>query len=122
METHMSDKRTSPRASTNIEIMFKETGSFIRSYMLNVSNGGLFIKTDNPLPLESEVKLKVILPDDTEIMEIQGQVVWVNPPTARNSFPVGMGIQFMDLMPEHKMKIEEFVQKYHKAIKDNAFL
>jgi len=116
------EKRSSPRATTRIEIVFKEVGSFIKAYMLNVSNGGLFVKADDPLPLDSPVILRVTLPEESEEIEIQGSVVWNNPKGRKNSFPKGMGIQFVEIKPEHAEKIDEFVKKYHKEIKERSFL
>ena len=116
------EKRCVPRVATTIEIMFKEVGSFIKAYMLNVSNGGLFIKADDPLPLDSAVTLRVSLPGESEEMQIQGNVVWNNPRGRKNSFPKGMGVQFVEIKPEHAEKINEFVKKYHKEIKDHSFL
>lgn len=100
--------------------MFKEKGSFLRSYMLNVSKGGLFIKTANPLPLESKVMLQVIMPGDTEKIIIEGIVVWANPANAKNSFPSGMGIKFNKMDLEQREKIEKFVEEHRKDIKSHS--
>ena len=116
----MDDKRTSSRVPTNIEIVFRESGSFIKSYMINVSRGGVFIKTGHPLPLESELSLKIQLPGDTEKIAIQGKVVWTN--SHSKAFPVGMGIQFTDIAPEHKEKIDAFVEAHLEQIKKHSIL
>lgn len=116
----MEENRTTPRIETNIDILFRESGAFIKSYMLNVSNGGLFLKTENPLPLDSPVTLRMKLPGDTEPMEIQGCVVWSNPRAKNNSFPSGMGIQFIKISPEYKQRIEAFVDQHRKDIKANS--
>jgi type IV pilus assembly protein PilZ len=103
----MEEKRTSPRIATNVEIVFREAGSFIKSYMLNVSNGGIFIKTDHPLPLDSVLALRIQLPDDKEKMDITGRVVLTN--SKGKAFPLGMGIQFTAVAPAHKDRIAAFV-------------
>ena len=116
------EKRGRPRATTKIEITFKEVGGFVKAYMLNVSNGGLFVKAEDPLPLDSPVLLKLTLPGESEEMQIGGCVVWNNPKDRKNSFPKGMGIQFVEIKPEHAKKIEGFVKKYQKEIKARSFL
>jgi len=118
----MDDKRKNIRVETNIDILFKESGAFIKSYMLNVSNGGLFLKTENPLQIDSLVTIRMKLPGDTENMEIQGCVVWSNPKGKNNAFPSGMGIQFVKMSPEHKKKIEAFVSQYTKEIKESSVI
>ena len=62
--------RTNQRTSIHMEVAYKESGSFIKSYILNVNGGGLFIKTATPLPLYSKVTLGLTLPGDTEIMKL----------------------------------------------------
>ena len=101
------DKRESPRIATNIEVRFREKSSFVRSYMLNVNHGGLFLKTERPLHIDAEVVMHVCLPDDQEIMKIEGRVVWTN--AKSKAFPLGMGIQFTQILPAHQDKIKAFV-------------
>lgn len=117
----MAEKeRESPRIATNIEIKFREKGSFVRSYMLNVNNGGLFLKTENPLSLDAAVTLRIQLPDDQETMTVEGRVVWTN--KKPKVFPSGMGIQFTEIIPEHKQKIKAFVDANLKEIKSLSIM
>jgi type IV pilus assembly protein PilZ len=114
------ETRESPRIATNIEIKFREKGSFVRSYMLNVNNGGLFLKTDKPLAIDAEVTMHIRLPDDLEIMTIEGRVVWTN--AKSKVFPAGMGIQFTKLLPEHQEKIKAYVDVNRKEIKSLSMM
>ena len=117
----MSDNtRASARIATNIEIKFREKGSFIRSYMLNANNGGLFLKTNNPLKIDSEVSMLIQLPDDSETMSIAGRVVWTNPKS--KAFPAGMGIQFTNMLLEHREKIKIYVDANRKEIQRLSLL
>ena len=116
----VDNKRESPRVATNIEIKFRETGSLVRSYMLNVTNGGIFLKTEKPLNIDAEVTMHIQLPDDHETMTIEGRVVWAN--TKSKAFPAGMGIQFTQIMPEHKAKIKAFVDANFKEIKSSSIM
>ncbi len=113
-------ERESPRIGTNIEIMFREKGSFVKSYMLNVNNGGLFLKTDKPLAIDAEVTMHIRLPDDQETMTIEGRVVWTNPKS--KVFPAGMGIQFTKLLLEHQEKIKNYVEDNRQEIKRLSLL
>jgi type IV pilus assembly protein PilZ len=116
----VDNKRESPRIATNIEIKFREKGSFLRSYMLNVNNGGLFLKTEKPLPIDAEVTMQIQLPDDKEVMAVEGRVVWTN--AKSKAFPVGMGIQFTKITPEHQEKVKAFVSANLKEIKSLSVL
>ncbi len=114
------NERESPRIATNIEIKFREKGSFIRSYMLNVNNGGLFLKTEKPMHIDAEVTMHIQLPDDPETMIVEGRVVWTNKKS--KVFPAGMGIQFIGILPEHKEKIKAFVDANLKEIKSLSIM
>lgn len=114
--------RTDERASVHMEVAYKESGSFIKSYILNVNDGGLFIKTETPLPLDSKVTLSLTLPGDTEIMEMEGVVVWTNPRGGKNSFPKGMGVKFLNLKSEHAKKINSLVKEHKKEIENFSII
>ena len=88
------ERREHPRAVVKIEIAFKHTIDFVTSYMLNISKGGLFIKTDEALQLNTIVFLRFIMPGDTMPIETERKVVWCNTNKAKGYFPRGMGIKF----------------------------
>jgi len=114
--------RDNDRASIPMEISYKESGSFIKSYIINVSGGGLFIKTATPLHLDSKVTLSLTLPDDSEVMLIEGVVVWTNPRGGKNSFPRGMGIKFVNMKKEYSEKIYKLVKDHKKDIENYSLL
>ena len=114
--------RTNQRTSIHLEVAYKESGSFIKSYMLNVNGGGLFIKTATPLPLDSKVTLRLTLPGDTEAMDLEGIIVWTNPKGGKNSFPKGMGVKFLNIKSEHAKKINKLVKEHKKEIENFSLI
>ncbi len=116
------EQRSGQRAPTKIEVMFREYGAFVKVYMLNVSNGGIFVKTEDPFPLDYPVSLRLILPSETTPLDIEGRVVWINPKGRKNSFPKGMGIQFVKMGDAARSKLDEFVKKYYKEIQNYSIL
>ncbi len=103
------ERRVMPRIATSLAIAFKSSGEFTYSYMMNLSSGGLFIKTDKPLLIDAELEMSIQMPDDPEILHIRGRVVWTKPQA--HAFPAGMGIQFIGLPPEYLKKIQSFVER-----------
>ncbi|MBI5511990.1 MAG: PilZ domain-containing protein [Deltaproteobacteria bacterium] len=90
----MSEKRVAPRHQINHE--FRSVTEFIREYALNVSLGGCFIKTDDVVPVGSEVSLKfTVIVDDFETIEGIGKVVRVVPPGGDEA--AGVGVVFVSL-------------------------
>ena len=119
----MSDEvRDKERARVHMEVSYKESGSFIKSYIINVSGGGVFIKTATSLPLDSKITLSLTLPDNPEIMQLEGVVVWTNPRGGKNSFPRGMGIKFVNMKKEYAEKIQNLVKEHKKEIENYSLL
>ena len=59
--------------------------------------GGLFVETDDPLPLGAMMDLRFQLSGSERIFEIRGRVVWSTPrDTANVNASRGMGIEFTD--------------------------
>jgi uncharacterized protein (TIGR02266 family) len=109
----MEERRQAcPRIETHIKIAFQDSRAPVSSYFLNLSSGGIFIKTDNPAPVDSILSLLLHMPGDLEPLNIQGRVVRIK--KHANSFPAGMGIQFIDIPPLHKERIQAFVDSKYK--------
>lgn len=118
-----TDKAATGAGPVRIEIMFKEFSSFIKVYMPNIVNGGLFIRTDNPLPIDSAVLLRMRLPEETESMEVNGRVVWSFIKGSKKALlPRGMGVQFVNMLPEHADKIKNIVQRFKAEISRSSIM
>lgn len=106
------EKRQHPRINQFIEVNFKDSESFVKAYMTNVGSGGIFLKTDEPFELNQNVIVKFSLPDYKEPITAEGKVVWVNPKGGKSlSHPPGMGIKFIQMSPEDKQRLDEYVAK-----------
>ena len=84
------DKRGDERVTINKE--FESFDAFIQEYVTNISRTGVFIKSQTPLPIGTQVNLRfTVIMDDIETIEGVGEVVRVetNPP--------GMGVVFREL-------------------------
>ena len=88
--THGQERRKFPRIPILIEIYYQSDSPVIRSRLADLSEGGLFVDTVNPLPLGTEVKFRFQVPGKGPEALIVGlaKVAW-NQPT------VGMGIEFL---------------------------
>lgn len=90
--------------------------------MIHLNNGGLYIKTDTPLPLDSCVLLKVTLPDHPQPIEAKGMVVLSNPYSEKSYFPKGMGIKFTDIKAEDLDVISNLTKNNRERSKDLSIL
>lgn len=101
-----------PRYQVDIPVDYETRDLFLGSRVTNISRGGLFIRTENPLPIQTEVDLSFHLPDENATIQARGRVVW-NYDVPRNSFHVvsGMGIKFIDLSAEQRARLETSLQR-----------
>jgi uncharacterized protein (TIGR02266 family) len=122
IKKNITERREHLRAEASIEIEFKKDIDFVTSYMLNISKGGLFLKTDNAYPLDTIVFLRFTMPGDTQPIETEGKVVWCNNNQRKGYFPLGMGIKFLKLEPNDAEKIKKFVGEHLSQIQHHSFL
>src|SRR6185436_8918291 len=83
-----------PRTPLSMLVQFRYNSfdDFLAEYSLNISPGGIFIKTDKPLEEGSMIYLQFSLRDGSRLIEGMGKVVRVNPPGVKDRVS-GMGIE-----------------------------
>ncbi len=104
----MTDKRKSERVNRNIKSEVSTNDHLTFSSSVDVSKGGVFISTPDPLANGSEVTLSIKLSSDEEL-EVKGIVKWVRA-NESDSGRAGMGIEFTDLDSEKEEKINKIIK------------
>lgn len=107
------NKRRAPRIPYKLEVSFGKDDAFSGyevSFTFNVSAGGLFLETENLLPISERLKLRLILPENNHSINCEGRVAWTNSKSSsiRSDHPAGMGIEFLSL--EEERVFQEFLQ------------
>ncbi len=88
------DRRAETRRTINHE--FRSVEEFIGEYVVNLSRGGVFIRSDEPLPVGTRVNLRfTVIFEDLEIIEGIGEVVRTVEPGGEATS--GMGVVFVEL-------------------------
>jgi type IV pilus assembly protein PilZ len=101
--------RTEARIPQALSLTFKDRDAFIRAYTGNISAGGLFIKTENPLGPGRQFQLKLQLPNASKSLEIKCEVVWSRKrETSTPDKPPGMGVKFSEIAE----KDYKFIKRY----------
>jgi uncharacterized protein (TIGR02266 family) len=89
--------RQAKRTPVTLKIKFKSATleQFIERYAVDVSHGGIFIRTKEPLPVGTQMRFEFQLRDATPLITGEGTVVWTreNDP-ARPGVAPGMGVRF----------------------------
>jgi uncharacterized protein (TIGR02266 family) len=106
----MQERREEPRAEVEVEVRYRTAQEFLSAYARNISGGGIFVRTAQPLPLNQGVRLRFTLPGVSHQFDVSGIVVWSSPCSSRTSLPSGMGIKLVDLDPQSRDLIAEFLK------------
>jgi uncharacterized protein (TIGR02266 family) len=103
------EKRRHPRKELSllVQYRFNTFEEFLAEYSVDISVGGMFIRTDKPRPQGSMIYLQFALRDGSKLIEGLGQVVRVNPPGSDRV--AGMGVEFINLDADSTALIEEIL-------------
>jgi uncharacterized protein (TIGR02266 family) len=100
---------------TRVLLKFDRFSGFISEYSSNISQGGMFIRTQSSEPVGTILDFGFRLGDGYELIHGRGEVVWVREQDESPERPAGMGIRFLDLNQESgeliRMMVENFVQQ-----------
>lgn len=102
----------SAKGPITLKIKFKSASleQFIERYSVDVSRGGIFIRTKEPLAVASVLKFEFQLQDATSLLAGDGTVVWSRPYDAtRPSVAPGMGVRFDKLTPDSQRVLERIL-------------
>ena len=104
------DRRKSPRTEAVIPVDYSTVDAFFSEFTTNINEGGMFVGTDQPHPIDTEVTLQFRLPGREAPCSVKGRVVWVRE-QADGEGPRGMGIEFETLDDETRTRINELVRE-----------
>ena len=110
--------RRANRLQHELLVAYRSVDGFITDWAVNISRGGMFINTRNPLAVGTTVRLIISLPDTAFPFDLNGRVTRIaefdNP---SNQVP-GMGIEFVNVDDEKRARIERFVERLRKELPD----
>jgi uncharacterized protein (TIGR02266 family) len=99
------NRRASPRVVLGIPVAYRFGNTIASALTLNVSTGGLALRTTSPLEVGTELKVRFRAPGTKKEIEAQGRVAWVDR-------RVGMGVQFTTVAPADHTIIDDWVQSH----------
>lgn len=102
------ERRKSPRAPMVVRVDYSTVDDFFSEFTQNVNEGGMFIETETPAELDSLVHLQFALPGEEQPVKATARVVRVV--TADPTEPCGMAVEFEDLGPETRQRINAVVK------------
>jgi uncharacterized protein (TIGR02266 family) len=96
----------------DISVTLESDDNFYAGFTGDISEGGLFIATDNPPPVGATVSFRLHLPGEPHGWDIKGVVRWVRrDETGGANVRPGCGVQFTEIPMEAVVEISDFVLK-----------
>ena len=99
------NRRSSPRVVLGIPVAYRSGDTITAVLTLNLSKGGIGIRTMSPLPEGTRVRLRFRLPGARREIEAEARVAW-------SDRRIGMGLQFEKVQDEDQAAIDEFVDTH----------
>jgi uncharacterized protein (TIGR02266 family) len=109
------EKRLYPRRPIRTQVVFENEDSegVLYFFSTDISAGGLFLESDVPIRLGTQVFLRFSLAPKAKPIQATGEVVRVmrTENSAEGKGKVGIGIRFIYIHPLDRELIQEFINK-----------
>jgi len=99
------NRRGSPRVVLGIPIQYRFGNTIAAALTLNLSHGGIAIRTTSPLDGGAKIKVRFRMPGSKKDVDAEGRVAW-------SDRRVGMGIQFDKVDASNQSVIDNFVDAH----------
>jgi uncharacterized protein (TIGR02266 family) len=99
------NRRSSPRVVLGIPIQYRFGNTIAAALTLNLSHGGIAIRTTSPLDSGSKIRVRFRMPGSKRDIDAEGHVAW-------SDRRVGMGIQFDQVETANQAIIDNFVDAH----------
>jgi uncharacterized protein (TIGR02266 family) len=100
-------RRAMRRVPTSMRIGIATDDEFIEQHAANISAGGMFVRMEDPLPLNSALTLYLDLPDGGPAAVVEAQVVRIAEP-GRDPIS-GVGVQFIGADDEFRSRVDSYI-------------
>ncbi len=106
------ERRHHPRESIELVVRYQRMNTFFADYAKNISRGGTFVATSEPLPPDTEFVFSLGVPELEEPLQLRAKVMWTTQPdSATEEQPAGMGIQFQYRDAEERRQTEGLIER-----------
>ena len=113
MENNPNERRKHLRVPTRILIQYRSADAFFTDYIQNISRGGIFVPTHDPLPQDTHLEIAFALPDCDCLITTRGTVIHsVCQESNSHAGPSGMGIQFRALSEADQQLIDAYIDAH----------
>ncbi|MFO8057898.1 MAG: TIGR02266 family protein [bacterium] len=106
-----TEKRKYPRVPISVRVVNITSGNFSYYLATNISRGGMFLKSAEPLAEGTDLTLQFELPDQEKKIQLKARVLRNQKSAPGFPHPSGMGVKFTELEDQDKAAIQKFVER-----------
>jgi type IV pilus assembly protein PilZ len=114
-----------PRYEARHPVRYESRAQFLTEYTENLSQGGMYLVTDQPLEPGSPIEAQLEIPGFDRPIELKGKVAYrLDPEKARETGrAAGVGVQFMELDPEARAHLRQYLRRLevHRHRRERRF-
>jgi uncharacterized protein (TIGR02266 family) len=104
------NRRRDARYSLEAEVTLESDHNFYQGLVENLSVSGVFIATYALRHIGELVEFSLRLGDTDDVLQGIGEVRWIRQFSESSDTPPGMGLRFVELTPESRAKIDQFLK------------
>ncbi len=104
------ERRAFERVNLHASVTWSSETNFYKDFTSDISTGGLFVATFKLIPVGTVIDLEFSMPGEDEPVKIKGVVRWIKDCSSGEHEQPGMGIEFLNISEEDKVRIERFSQ------------
>lgn len=105
------ERRVAERVHIEADIGFQSESNFFTGFSGNISSGGIFVATWEPLGIGTELTVSLVLPNGHQVT-CRGRVTWVREPAGHDDDLIpGMGVEFEHLTAEDQAAVQGFIDR-----------
>lgn len=102
-------KRAGLRVPVDFDVKCELRGHpMVMGKAVNLSTGGIFITTVEPIQVEARIALEFLMPETMNSIQVQGESVWSCPCVDREYLSQGTGIKFVGLAEPYLSLIRDY--------------
>ncbi len=101
--------RSDERHEVHVTVSHESVYSLRQDEVTNISGGGLFLRTDRPLPVGTVLYMSIDAGLSDGPISVVGKVAWLRP--TGESEPAGIGVSFLPLEPGEQRRLAEYLAK-----------
>lgn len=113
----VAGQREGSRIDLTVAVSLTSEHNFFTGFTENISEGGVFVATYEPLPVGTVIDFELQLVPGPGTVPVRGVVCWIR---EANDYTLdvspGMGLRFVNLHPQVAEAITRFVREAREAI------